>query len=480
MSRTGVVTLLASIWLLAVVAIAYAFADPFADFLLFGAAACLVVTLPMLRPDYDLVSPWSMLALAVYIGCGIRGAFIATLGSADLRVEYLFTRNQPPDYFFWPSVAFLAALTLMAIAYVLPMKDRPPREGFLATYQFNQHVGPIAMICAGVGFVAFYLFAQRTGGSLTGVFSAKRTTIPGLELTGYEGSHGVLRAINQLSAFAFWLMIAKYALTGVSYRLFTGRGLFLVALFINAALLPVYASSRAEVAYILIVGLVIQFSLASDKRHTRRLLKAGAVTVALVAVLTFWRTTGGSEQVTGESAFGSVDDALVFNRSFVEIPKTAHIMHAVPEELPYTYGSTVLSYVTAPIPRSVWPDKPLVSPGPIIGATIYGNARSGVPPGAVAESYWALGLFGLAVIPLLLGRVLRLMHRWLRTGIRSPAVILIYATAMFPFGANAIAGSIGSAGLQMILAASTAFGVLFVAGGHKQGAEEYVSRPSQA
>ena len=44
----------------------------------------------------------------------------------------------------------------------------------------------LVALCAVIGFVAFVLFAQRTGGFSLERLSSKRTSITGLDLTGYE------------------------------------------------------------------------------------------------------------------------------------------------------------------------------------------------------------------------------------------------------------------------------------------------------
>ena len=318
LNNAGVWAALATLCAVTIGSVTWAFWNPYAEFLMFGMMASAIVTAPMLRRDYDLVSPWSMLALTVFIGCGLRGATIAAEGPDDILVDYLFLRGKDVDFFFIPSLAFLVALALMAATYSWRVKKATPRNR--PTYQFGAHTEFVATVCAVIGLVAFFLYMQRTGGYITGVFSAKRTTIPGLELTGYEGAHGDLRAMNQLSAFGFWIMVAKYAHSGVAYRFFSTRGLFVAGLFVNAALLPSYSSSRAEVAYILVVALVIQLCLSKHRRSGRRLVKAGVVTLALLSVLTFWRATSG-EPLTSQAAWDSVSSTLVFNRSFAEIPK---------------------------------------------------------------------------------------------------------------------------------------------------------------
>ena len=91
----------------------------------------------------------------------------------------------------------------------------------------------------------------------------------------------------------------------------------------------------------------------------------------------------------------NVLESIVLNRNQIELPKTAHIINAVPETLDFQYGKTLTRWLAAPIPREVWPDKPVIHPGPIIGNRIYGQRVAGVPPGLIAELWWNFGWFGI-------------------------------------------------------------------------------------
>src|SRR5690606_17147360 len=85
------------------------------------------------------------------------------------------------------------------------------------------------------------------------------------------------------------------------------------------------------------------------------------------------------------------------------------ILARVPKDEPLRLGETYLAFVTAIVPRSVWPNKPLAS-GRLAGRTFF-NASKGVPTGTVGEAYWNFHVPGVVLVFALWGVFLR----WLGT-----------------------------------------------------------------
>lgn len=439
--------LVVALWAAAVGSAVWMLFDPMAEFFALGVAACAVVTVPMLRTGYRVVEPWTFLALAIYMGHGVRGFFIALYGADDPDIQTLFLLGRDPDFFTRPGLVYLAALALMAIAYNFRHRNQTDRPQPERVYQFGHQVDVVILATAIVGLVGAWLFMQATGGFSLDVLSAKRTTITGVELTGYQGGYGVYRTISQFSTVAFMLAVARFTVSHGRIPAGTGRWLWLAVLFANVCIVPVHSSTRADVVYPLVGALVVRACLGQSRLKLRTLAQAGAALIALLAVLTFLRATseGTSGDVTGAAVSDALSETLVLNRNFGELPVTAHIMAAVPEQMDYSHGSTTLNYLLGPVPRSVWPDKPLVSPGPIIGARIYKLERTGVPPGAVGEFYWAFGLPGVLFGSLLFGWLLRVAARRYTPVGGDPRRVLLYASALMPLALNTVAVSLGYA-----------------------------------
>ncbi len=144
-------------------------------------------------------------------------------------------------------------------------------------------------------------------------------------------------------------------------------------------------------------------------------------------------------------------DTFVLTRTFADIPTSGNIIQAVPDPLPYANGSTIAAWGVAPIPRSVWPGKPLISSGPILGSVIYGNTHSGQPPATTAQSDWNFGVVGILVIPFLCGLGIRLIsERWAPYARNSPAAAVMMAAVVVHPGIDMMVNSIGAAPYQLL------------------------------
>ena len=93
------------------------------------------------------------------------------------------------------------------------------------------------------------------------------------------------------------------------------------------------------------------------------------------------------------------------------IDKTGYIVSWSSENNFYLYGSSLVSFVVAPIPRVLWDDKPSVRVGPWIAEQIYNREnRSGVPPGLVAELFLNFSWLGIFIGMFLYGSLCRLIY----------------------------------------------------------------------
>ena len=107
-----------------------------------------------------------------------------------------------------------------------------------------------------------------------------------------------------------------------------------------------------------------------------------------------------------------VADAFVYSRNLSDPTVAAHIYHAVPEKIPFQNGGTITAFALAPIPRAIWPEKPLINIGPVIGNVIYGYQRNGVPAGWVGDLYLNWGLPAVLAGSVLIGWLLAQLDRW--------------------------------------------------------------------
>jgi len=443
--------------LLTVTAVAFTIAAAFGAhshvFSAVGLWALVIVLLPpALLPRYDLFSPWSFIILSVVIGLTIRGFYIASDYPDHDIIDELYLLGQPPSFFVLPGMLLLAGLLSLTGAYLWKPFGKIPTSCYRPIQSTRLYVLVTAILLTSI--ICSGLYIALTGGLDAGFISAKRTPIPGLDLAGLDyKSFGTLRSLASLAIFAHllvWCDLLKPNASGRRWKIPLA-----ILLFLLACTVPFYASIRSAIATHFILSTAV-FYYSTKTFPILKLAAASILLIILISFMTLLRaerndTSAFSKFNLGAQAF----DSLILNRNQIELAKTAHIINALPDELDYQYGKTIAIWLAAPIPRNLWPDKPLIQPGPVIGNRIYDQARAGVPPGYIAEMFWNFHLPGVLFGCFLLGIFLRYLHERFRpaqgdAGNNCPQTIL-YVAAPMMFGFQAISSNIGYALLWLLV-----------------------------
>ncbi len=376
-----------------------------------GLLALLVVTAPVLTVSrYDLFSPWSFVTLAVFLGTTLRGVCISLNWPTAAEVERLFIMSRPLTFFVWPCVLLVAGLLSMSCAYWV---YRPQNSSLVDQSEVRpRRLTAVVLLCVMASTAAALLYFRLTGGSLD-LISAKRTLVRDLDDLGDLRQYGYLFKFAKLSTFAYLLLLGQ-SLFG-SRRVGGWRLAALVALFLLSCAVPFYSSNRQPIAWVVCFSAALTYYAVGSSEGRRKSLRTVTswlvVALLCISVMTTLRQNPERIQRQGLPLDPSTAlESLVRNRSFLGIAKTAHIINAIPEQLEYQNGRTILSFLLVPIPRELWPGKPLVQPGPAIGRAVFHTAASGVPPGIVAELYWNFGSWGVLAGCAGFGLVLKLLY----------------------------------------------------------------------
>jgi hypothetical protein len=100
------------------------------------------------------------------------------------------------------------------------------------------------------------------------------------------------------------------------------------------------------------------------------------------------------------------------NPDFANFDFLTYTVSVVPEKTGmYTYGLQYLQLFTEPIPRKLWPDKPVGSPVPLFNINAYGNFV-GRTVSLVGDGWMNGGWVGLIITVGIVGTLLGLAHRW--------------------------------------------------------------------
>lgn len=375
--------------------------------LLFGFGQLALPTLLFLpaimsRP-IRLTDPLNLLLLALTIGTVLGSAMLA-FGDSPARASIMadWTVN---DYAIG-SMWMLLSLFIISLAYSFTTKRVNIGRLLPSSKHFSAAGVSIGvMIAMGVSLFALVTYLKATGGLNLSEISRKRT----LEFvadgeTVYAGA-GYSQLFANVSRYILLILLGFFLQR--KKRLGSANTALLIVLFLLAAALPFFSSSRGSLLQIFF-GLIYVFIAFRDV-SLRSLILA-----ALVPLFVFGTMTGlRSAWQAGTSGFQFENPLLALPESGngLAIASTTAVLHSVPERMPYQYGSTLASWIFAPIPRSIWPNKPETSLGRRIKEEIYHRdaIRNGYPASFMAEGYINFGWLGFLVASALFGFVLRLI-----------------------------------------------------------------------
>jgi hypothetical protein len=94
----------------------------------------------------------------------------------------------------------------------------------------------------------------------------------------------------------------------------------------------------------------------------------------------------------------------------------------------YTYGAQYLQLFTEPIPRILWPGKPIGAPVRTFNINAYGNFL-GLTLSLPGDGWCSGGWLGLVITMGIAGSILGFFHRWFWRNINNPMVAVFYSTA---------------------------------------------------
>jgi len=426
------------------------------------AAGCTIVLLAPVAftRDFDLFQPITFITLSVSIGTTARTMYV--FASTDPEVRNNFLRGQPTSFFLAPSILmFMAILALMAGYY---LKPSAPTFVQVKTYfdRLNrpwskwQTVAIIAVLNI-ISFIGLFIFIRILMAQGVNVFadiSSKH-----LLKSSSGGSYlalGYLRLMMRMSTLAFLIGFTWFA--AGNKPLWSPQGFAVIGLALFAAFPPFFNSARSEIIIIPMVAM-------ATWNYTRARLTMRSLMIGMVVGIGFLGFMGALRAQRGDdfasAAAGTLStevfEKLVDNFNFISMPTTGHIMEAMPEKLEYQYGQTLFLWIVAPVPRTIWPEKPDVVLGQVIARDVFGRGfgkGGGTPPNIVSDFYWNFGIPGVIVGMFFFGCFLRfLYYNALPNLANNKTALLLYLIVMVPI-THGTADASFSAGIVATLTAA--------------------------
>jgi len=199
--------------------------------------------------------------------------------------------------------------------------------------------------------------------------------------------------------------------------------------------LPFVASSRLSlIAFLLGACMIHHFATGGWRlKQLRRAFVLLFCIVLTMGVLRFTQSRGiNFSEYRGVTSAAQIFAPLLGSSNFLGVGKTAAIIDKVPYSYDHTYGETYFLWLVAPIPRSLWPNKPVVRIGGVLGEAIFGIVgKSGIPPGAIGEAYLNFGWLGIPLILFAIGVILKVFYnRYGRTAYRNMNGAIVYSSVI--------------------------------------------------
>ena len=279
-----------------------------------------------------------------------------------------------------------------------------------------------AMAIVFLAVVVFVLYMDREGGLNN-------------HLLSWQGGRH-----EALAGDYYWILLIKFsAIATLLWFSLSRRAIYHPLFWLCAAvsiLINFLASgSRGTIIFFFIIGMLV-WMLREKKFTPTRVILIGVLGVILISFLGDFRSRIWKGQISFTSDTEETSLTEYFEQGAVESAERAWtangllpILARVPNDVDLLYGSSYMAFVTLPIPRSIWPNKP-GQVGGLVGETFF-ESPSGTPPGPVGEAYWNFHIPGIIIVFFIFGT----FHKWLALCFikyqRYPAAILIYLTIIF-------------------------------------------------
>lgn len=426
---------------------------------------CAIAAIPVLMTHgkFDLFSPWNylfyfvihnVLLRSMLIDFGINGGLI------DLDATFLL--GQPIDFMFWSMGLMLMGFVFLVIGYLLPahrpqkleyrifsgqpFDDRRMRRLLLFGLLVSSaaFVGFVASTFEGAAEFAWYLLSSHRG----------LTT----DLSEYR-AHGYLRLLAGFSNLVAYLAYAQIRFVDSRRSKNFYRWVLIMAMMVSLAM-AFYSQSRAALIFTLLNMVFIKYYLDGGKFPVRMFAVVTPVVVALFMVTSMIRG-GTGVRLTDRVTPMTLVAPAVLTTGGIDASKTGHIVDYVDATQDFKFGSTLVQFITAVVPRELWQEKP-VNLDTFIGEKIYGAeyyGSSAVPAGFFGEMYLNYWYAGIIVGALVLGIAIKKVANLLAGNRRSVAFILCYVVMFQSFGMSVLGSGVSStiigmlsAGIPLILA----------------------------
>jgi oligosaccharide repeat unit polymerase len=417
------------------------------DLFLFG-IACFITALfffPLAKAKKrDAFSIMSWLFYSVFLGIFLRSAYISfDLADYD-KLNDVFLLDKAKSELLTGAVLVLIGSCFLIIGYLVPNWGfKKSKNSFLLNENWSK--GRYVILASSLVIVSLFsllYFIQSNGGILIATISAYRGVADDLTEINTQGYLRWLIALSGINVFFTLSWLIKK----------NGLKIFSIVTFLISLLIFIFfnffVSQRTAIVFAFLQIIAV---LYYSNNYSLPKIWVGAglfISLFIFQFMSLIRFNNGIENVEDSkfSVVGALEPAILAT-NFVDISKTAHIVNAIPDKLPFAYGQTYSTIFFAWIPRSIWPSKPVSNVDNTIGIKVFGANTYGsgaVPPGLFAELYWNFWYPGVFIGCFLVGIILKRVSSFFQRNMGNRNFIIIYVVNFMFIGISFLGSSFTS------------------------------------
>lgn len=129
---------------------------------------------------------------------------------------------------------------------------------------------------------------------------------------------------------------------------------------------------------------------------------------------------------------------LNFNGFYDVVSKIAHstqggeilpslVGSLIKGDIGYQYGATLINIIFAPIPRSIWFNKPPIDESGIVGKVLMGSEYWGLPPGPYGIAFFNFGFIGVILFSFIVGFIIyKLYYKFVISNTKGNIGLIFY------------------------------------------------------
>lgn len=330
-------------------------------------------------------------------------------------------------------IGFLGLVVGFLWAAPTKLAERLPKIGMRVTPK-RLNVAIVGSLLIGLG--CWVLFLQRAGGYKS------------LLLNMYTRAELTTGAGYTLSGLAFLVFATILLVYSLRLSKSLARYVAVAAALMGTAVIYSSLGGRGPTIKLLILVLLTWHYCV--KRITRIPWKAIlllAFVVPYFFVVFLLRSQPGAVEVYLQKPSGIVEDAMEIRREILQQISYVHqylLITSYFNPSNMWWGKTFLDLIFAPVPRSIYADKPPVDDGVYIASLARGMtpqpltplrdlADNSLPPETLGTSYMNFWIPGVLAGMFLLGGVYKLSYRYMQLCGYSPFSVLVYVNVLLGF-----------------------------------------------